>query len=371
MRKVFNRCLVFGALLWFSGSAACRDIAIVQVAPFTGSQAVTGKAISAGAKLYFDHVNAQGGVNGALIRLIKHDDQQKPDETVRLINESVRVDHPMAFIGTVGTTNFEALIKDGVLEKSGIPLVGAISGASSLIGAPGLFTVKASYRDEVDSLFSRLAPLNQKRVGVVFQNDALGKDVLAGVEVSSKKYGVEVIQTAGYERNTIKVEETVNAMLKANPQSIVLGATTAAAIEFVRQYRERGGTSTLYGLSIIDTQQLMKKLGPVTARGYAFSVVVPQEKQLSVPLNREYLRLKKESTDPDLAARSIEGYIAAQALVAALRKGGGSPAELHRALKSMEKLDLGGYMLDFSSSKRMGSNYVDFAMFGEGGRVFQ
>ena len=370
MNKVFHRGLVVAALLWLSGSAAAKDIVVVQVAPFSGAQAVTGKAISAGARLYFDQVNAQGGVNGSAIRLVKYDDQQKPDETLRLIKESLRSDQPMAFIGTVGTANIEALIKDRSLEKNGVPMMGAISGATSLVGAPGIFTIKASYRDEVDSLFSRLAPLKQTRVGLVFQNDGLGKDVVAGVELAAKKYGVDVVESVGYERNTVKVEAAVDAMLKANPQSIVLGATTAAAIEFVRQYKERGGTATLYGLSIIDTQALLKKLGPTGARGYAFSVVVPLEKQTSLTVNRDYLALRKASADPDLAARSIEGYIAARALVAALRRGGGSPAELQKTLASM-KVDLGGYALDFTSSKHMGSSYVDFAMFGEGGRIFQ
>ncbi|KAB2844053.1 MAG: amino acid-binding protein, partial [Burkholderiales bacterium] len=41
-----------------------KDIVVVQVADFSASRAVLGKAMNAGAKAWFDHVNAQGGVSG-------------------------------------------------------------------------------------------------------------------------------------------------------------------------------------------------------------------------------------------------------------------------------------------------------------------
>lgn len=353
-------------------AAQAKDIVIAQIAPLSGPQAVTGKAIAAGARLYINHINAQGGINGSPIRLVRKDDGQKPEETLRLVKESLKEEEPpVAFLGTVGTNNVEALVKDGILARSNVPLVGAVSGASSVIGAPGVFVVKAGYRDEVERLFAHLSQLGQKQVGLVFQDDALGADVIVGAEVAAARNGISLVTQAGYERNTTKVEAAVNAVLKANPQAVFLGATTAAAIEFVRQYRQKGGLATLYGLSIIDTQQLLDKLGPGLARGYAFSVVVPLEQQNTLSLNREYSRLKAAANDPELSARSMEGFIAAKVLVSALRQGGGNGPAVLKALQAMRKVDLGGYAIDFSQRNRPGSTRVDFAMIGEGGKVFQ
>ena len=53
-----------------AATTAHADIVIGQVAPFTGPQAVTGKAIRAGAKLWLDDVNARGGVRGQKIKLV-------------------------------------------------------------------------------------------------------------------------------------------------------------------------------------------------------------------------------------------------------------------------------------------------------------
>lgn len=366
------RLLPLFALLTAPLAAQAKDIVIAQIAPLSGPQAVTGKAIAAGARLYINHINAQGGINGSPIRLVRKDDGQKPEETLRLVKESLKEEEPpVAFLGTVGTNNVEALVKDGILARSNVPLVGAVSGASSVIGAPGVFVVKAGYRDEVERLFAHLSQLGQKQVGLVFQDDALGADVIAGAEVAAARNGISLVAQAGYERNTTKVEAAVNAVLKANPQAVFLGATTAAAIEFVRQYRQKGGLATLYGLSIIDTQQLLDKLGPGLARGYAFSVVVPLEQQNTLSLNREYSRLKAAANDPELSARSMEGFIAAKVLVSALRQGGGNGPAVLKALQAMRKVDLGGYAIDVSQRNRPGSTRVDFAMIGEGGRVFQ
>ena len=53
-----------------SATASARDIVIAQVAPFSGPQAPSGKAIRAGIQLYFDSANAAGGINSAKLRLM-------------------------------------------------------------------------------------------------------------------------------------------------------------------------------------------------------------------------------------------------------------------------------------------------------------
>lgn len=372
------RCLgaaaaLCGLLLPLDAAAQTREIVVGQVAPFSGPQAVTGRAINAGIRLYIDQVNAEGGVNGAPIRLVTRDDGQKADETVRLTRELIAEESPVALIGTVSTANVEAVIQDGVLVRSGIPLVGAVSGASSVIQGSNVFVIKASYHDELKRLFESLSSLGMTRVGLVFQEDSLGEDVIAGARAAAAQSGVELIAQAGYERNTVAVAGAVAGMLEAQPQVVVLGATTAAAIEFVREYRDAGGSATLYGLSFIDTAQLLATLGPDGARGFGFTVVLPMEGQGTIGVNREYLRLRDQSQDPDLSARSIEGFIAAKTLVQALQAtpGNGSPSAsaLLQTLKTTSRSDLGGYVLDFSHPGRPGSAFVDFAMFGTGGKI--
>jgi branched-chain amino acid transport system substrate-binding protein len=347
------------------------DLVVSQVSTFSGSQAVTGKAMHAGAKLYFDHVNAGGGIKGQHIRLVTHDDGGKPEETLRLIHASLAQDQPIAFVLTVGTANLEALAKDGALAKARIAMVGPVSGASSIPKVHEFVTTKASYHDEAARLIQQLSNLGIMRVGVVFQDDGYGRDVLAGVEAAAQKHGVEIIARAGYERNTVKVEPAVSVMLKASPPVVILAAVTAPASEFFRQFKEQGGTSTIYGVSVIDTQALIARIGAARARGFAFSQVMPNKG--NVALVREYETLKAQAEPIDgLSGRSIEGFVAAKLLVYALRQSDRLTREaLAQTLQQMRRVDLGDYVLDYSNSGRAASNFIDFAMIGENGRIVQ
>jgi branched-chain amino acid transport system substrate-binding protein len=372
-RRMFVRLSIASALLGLQAQAWAADpIVVGQVAPFSGPQAVTGLAMNAGAKLYFDMVNAKGGVRGRPIKLVTRDDVQKPEETVRLTKELIAAESPVAMIGTVGTTNLEALAKDGILVRSKLTMVGAVSGAATVAQADGMHVVKASYHDEVDRLFSQLASLGVTRAGLVFQNDGLGRDVLAGAEAAAKRTGVALDARASYERNTTAVDKAVADMVASKVQVIFLGATTAAGLEFVKQYRDAGGTATLYGMSIIDTEALLKALGPQRSRGYAFSVVLPLAHQTNRAVVREYLQLRAASSDRNLSARSIEGFIAAKALVKVLEDSKStSAAGITAAIDAAKSVDVGSYVLDFTQKDRTGSRYVDFAMFGADGKIVQ
>jgi branched-chain amino acid transport system substrate-binding protein len=343
-----------------------------QVTPLTGPQGVTGRAVHAGAQLYFDAVNAAGGIHGQHIKLIVRDDAQKPEETVRLVKELIGSQSPIALLGTVGTSNLEAVVGDGVLVRSHVTMIGAISGAATVARAAGMLVVKARYRDEVDRLFDNLAHLGIRRVGLVYQDDGLGKDVLAGAADAAKRSGVTLIGSASYPRNTTDTSAAVVKMAAANPQAIFLGATTAAAIDFVTRYRSAHGSAMLYGMSIIDPDVLLSKVGPELARGYAFTTVLPLPTEGNRAVVREFLALRAASTNADLSARSLEGFIAAKALVWALKRTSQlTPVAVAETLETSGGFDVGDFTLNFSAKGRSGSHYVDFAVIGSGGRFIR
>ncbi|WAC71760.1 ABC transporter substrate-binding protein [Roseateles sp. SL47] len=349
--------------------AAHADIVIGQVAPFSGPQAVTGKAIRAGAKLWLDEVNARGGIKGQRLKLVTRDDAQKPDETVRLVKELIEQDNPTALIGTIGTSNLEALKQDGILEKSKVSMVGAVSGATSVVSARNMYPVKATYREEVERLFKQLGEMGRTRIGMVYQDDGLGRDALAGAQASAKAHGLTLVAQSGYARNTTDVNAAVTEMVKQSPDVIFLAATTAAAIEFTNRYQTAGGRAGLYGMSIIDVQELLAKLGPERARGFAFSVVLPTDDRMDREVMRDYQRLRQNAKDPDLSSRSVEGFIAARALTKALERTPNlTAANLTDVLERGMDTDVGGLRLSFGKGQAT-SRYVDFAILGSGGRL--
>ena len=365
MRSIVVICLLASAPAW------AKEIVVAQVAAFTGAQASSGKAIRAGIKLYLDHVNRNGGIGGDRIRLSTYDDGYKAEETVRLVKHILGKEPPIAFIGVLGTANNEALIKDGVLKRANVPLIGAISGATTMIGAPNVFVTKASYRDEVRRLFELLSLIGNNRVGVVYQDDGFGKDILAGAEHAAGPTRINLVVKAPYERNTTNVTPAVQAVLKSNAQVVYLGAVTSAAVEFVKQYRQGGGTAQIYGVSVVDVNVMKRGLTGDLVAGYGFGVLWPLTTTKTVPMVREYQQLAQAAKDPDLAERSMEGYIAAKVLVHGLRQTHASPAALAKTVRGMKGVDLGGFFVDFSRPERTGSQFVEFAIVNRSGQVLQ
>ncbi|HRE19340.1 MAG TPA: ABC transporter substrate-binding protein, partial [Rhodocyclaceae bacterium] len=104
---------------------ASADIVVGQVAPLSGVLATTGAQMVLGVKIWVDAVNDRGGVNGQKIKHVVLDDGYKIDETVKLTKKLIEEQKPAVLVGFAGTANIGELLKQGVLEKAGIALVGS------------------------------------------------------------------------------------------------------------------------------------------------------------------------------------------------------------------------------------------------------
>lgn len=371
-RKLRHRAIA-GFIAVLAGAAAAAELTVSQIAPFTGPLAPTGAHIKAGAQLYFDAVNAAGGVHGAKIKLVSRDDGYKAPETLRLTQEALKDDHPIALFGIVGTGNVETMIKEKTIEGAGVPLVTVRSGANSVVrsGNPWLFVTRASYGDEVAKTLQQYVPLGYKRIGVLYQDDSFGLDGLAAAEAKTKELGGELVAKAAYEKNTTKVEAAVKSLAAANPALVVMVSNTAASAEFVKQFRATGNLAQLVALSVTDARQVVDKVGKGTAHGLAITQVVPDPNNGSVPLVREVRDTIKKFPLKDTSVNHtlIEGYLGAKVLVEGLRRAGPNPTpkKLRDALESIRDQDMGGLAIAFSPTNHAGSRYVDIIIIGRDG----
>ena len=356
--------------------AARADISIIQSLPLSGMQAATGRALNAGARLYFDWLNLDGGINGETIRLVARDDEQKVEQTLRNVRDMAKIDNPVAALTVVGTANVEALMRSGVLAEANLPLVGPATGASSMTGDPLVFPIKASYQQEMDKMVGALVTIGVTRIGVLYQDDALGREVLAGVERTLKPHKLTIAATASYPRNTASVSAAVDKLLGTDVQAIFLGATAEPAAQFIKQYRARGGGAQLLGLSSIDPGILLKVAGIDAVRGYSLALVMPNPGKSVNPVIREFNRARAAvgARDVELSFRAVEGFVAAKVLAEAVRRAGPKPTrdQVRRELAHLRNFDVGGgFMVDFSDRTRPGSHYVELGVVGPNGLVIQ
>ena len=363
-------------LLAAAAQAHAADIVVGQVAPLSGVLASTGHQMVVGGKIYFSHINAQGGIHGSRIRVLVADDAYKVEDTVRLTREMLDKPEVVALYGFAGTANVGKLLTENVLEEGGAALVAPYTGGEALRSPfnSWIFHVRAGYADEAEHMVQQVTTLGMKRVAVMYQDDGFGKAGLVGVEAALAKRGLKLAAAAGYERNTDKVEEAVRKIKQADPQAIIMISVNKPTAAFIKRYRESGGGAQLYNISVVDPAELVKLAGLKNAHGLGISQVVPYPYMPNLPVIREYQELLKKYAPGELVNyTSFEQFLGAKVLVEALRRAGANltRAKVVKALESMGSHDLGGISVNYSASNRVGSRYVEVTVIGSTGKLLK
>ena len=356
--------------------AGAAEIVIGQVAPLSGVLASTGQQMVLGGKIYFDWVNAQGGVHGATLRHEVLDDGYKVPDTVRQTRALLARPEVVALFGFAGTANITQLLQDGVLEQGGAALVALYTGGESLRSPfnPWIFHVRAGYADEAEHMVQQLTTLGMNRMAVMYQDDGFGKAGLAGVEAALAKRGLKLRVSAGYERNTDQIESAAQAIKATDVQAIIMIATNKPAGAFAKRYRELGGGAQIMSISVVDPAEIVKIAGAKNARGLGISQVVPYPYQPRLPVVREYQQLLKQyAPKAEVNYTSFEEFLGAKVLVEALRRAGPEPtrARVVKALESLRNFDLGGITVGYSPTNRVGSRYVEVTVIDADGRLIK
>lgn len=372
--RILSLLLLCGVAHAASAPDPTGDIVIGQVAPLSGVLEKTGKQMVVGGKIYFDHVNAKGGIHGRKIRVVVKDDGYKVEETVRLTRELIESDKAVALFGFAGTGNISELLKRNVLSDANIPLVAPYTGGEPLRNPfnPYIFHVRAGYADETEAMVSQLVTTGGKTIGVLYQNDPFGLAGLAGVEAAAAKHGAKIVAKASYEKNTQDVEQAATELAKADPRAVVMVSVTQSTAAFVKRFRALNGSALLFSISVVNVNDLVALIGSDALRGVGITQVAPSPQSVLLAAAGEYRTLlKKYAPQEEPSYTSFEEFLGAKVLVEGLRRAGANPtrAKLMEALASIKNFDLGGYDISFGENNRVGSKFVEVTMVNGTGKL--
>lgn len=377
----FGRCIAASLALAFSVSgfvcsaAFAQEIVIGQVAPLSGVLSSTGKDMVLGARIYFDSVNAKGGVNGAKIRHVVRDDAYTVAETVKQTREMIEKDKPVALIGFAGTGNIGELLKQKVLENAGIAMVGPYTGAPSLRGPDNrnIFHIRASYWDEAETMVDQLVTLNMTRIGIMYQNDPFGESGRDGVIASLKKHKLEPVVMATYEKNTSDTAAAAEKIGKANPQAVIMISVNKPTASFSKEVRSVSNVAQLFNISVVNPKEIVKLIGPDYSRGIGIAQVMPNPNLVTIPVVKEYqAAIKKHApAGTEFNYTSLEQFIAAKVLVEGVRRAGANPTpqKVLASLAALNAYDPGGLPLHFSENNRVGGKFVELTIINRYGQL--
>ena len=357
------------ALLAASWSSVAQDKWVVgQSAPLSGGNAKFGTDIRDGAQAYFAMVNARGGVNGAPIELIAIDD--KNDRKTAGANAKTLLDNKnlVALFGFASATlSLDALPQ---AEAKGVAFFAPFSGANPVrVKSPVLFTVRASYGEELEKILNFWTSLGFKRVTVMHYDDEVGKQNLELVTAYLKKINL-VPQALPLKRNAVVGKTEMAALLAQQPDVLINTVLSGAAAQMQKELVGMGRMLPTSSLSFVGADQYVKAVGEAGA-GVSIAQVVPNPTS-SLPVVRECAKaLQAAGSKTAMNTTQLEACLGAKILTEGIRRAK-KPVNAKSVLEALANLgtyDLGGFSVTFDGGAQHGSQFVDLARVTIDGRL--
>ena len=207
--------------------------------PITGPASLY-KTISAAESAYFAYVNDQGGVNGRKINYIVKDDAYDPSKTVPLTQQLVESDKVFAVYGSLGTA--PGLATWDYMNSKRVPQVFLATGDSywgfchysKCAGKkyPYTFGWQPDYPGESKQYGKYIAAnYPNAKVGVLYQNDAFGKNYYAGLRVGLGAKKSNIVDAESYDVATqANLTQQILSMRSKSADILVIFATPSPTI---------------------------------------------------------------------------------------------------------------------------------------------
>lgn len=346
-----------------------KSLTIGCSASLTGPLAGFGRDIKQGAEAALAQINARGGIHGRMVQLQILDDGYVPQRTTENVQQMISQGSAFALLSCVGTPNNAGILP--MIEDAGIPYVAPFTGASSLRkGARNVFHVRASYTDEVRRLVQRLAGMGLKDIGVVYLDNAYGREMLEDSTRFLADQGLKPLVQVALATDGKNLSDVLAKVGQARPAAVLLATAGAVSVELVRGLKTNNPGVLMAGLSVTLTSEGLKQLGDAGS-GLALTMVMPDPTRAKTALVRDYQAAMRARGIQEFNLGTLESYTNTRVLAEGLERAGADPtrSKLRTALAGIRNLDLGGLVIDYSGqAPYVGSRFVDMGVLNGAGR---
>jgi len=370
--STFRKISIALALIAAMPFSAAGEIRIGALIDEFGVNADLGKDYLAGARTYFDYVNANGGILGQKINLVVKNDGGDAVETVRLTREFIEKEKVDALFGYIGDEGVQALAGDAFFKAAQTLLYAPLSG-TELNGQSNIYFVRPSYRDEAKHIVQHFTLLGSASFVVVATPNQFGHSLTQEVSEQLKSRGLALAGRFDLPLNLKNIDAIVRNVLSAKAQVVVLAADTIATAEFLKRFRAVDRGTNVVAFSTVNHRTLLEIAKPEFAGSTLLTQVVPHPSQSTTKLQTEHRTLMLKYRDEPPSHLTLEGFMAAKSLVRVLEAAGRNAghAGILAALGGDRRYDLGGMTLVFSPKSDRGSNFVDIAFLRKNGTLVQ
>jgi len=358
---MLRRCLWL--LVWLAGSIARpavaespvlpgvtdREIRIGNIMPYSGPASAWG-VIGTTEAAYFNKINAEGGINGRKIRFISYDDAYSPQKTVEQARRLVEADDVLLIFSSLGTASNGAIQE--YMNNRKVPLLFLMSGASRFNDPANyrwIMPILPSFEGE-GRIYARylLQSHPNGKIGILYQNDDFGKDVVKGFkEVLNGR--MQIVAEKSYDLRDPTADSQIVSLRFSGADVFLNVSSPKFAAQAIRKVAELGWNPVhILNNSSSTIGGVLKPAGLSNATGILSAAFI---KDQTDPIwygdegYREWLAfMEKDYPEGDRTnGLSVSAHLIAQTLVHVLRQCGDdlSRENVMRQATGIQKLQLG------------------------------
>jgi branched-chain amino acid transport system substrate-binding protein len=224
----------------YDTGATDTEIKIGQTVPFSGPYSVyagIGKTQAA----YLKMINDQGGINGRKLNLIQYDDAYSPPKTVEQVRKLVEGDEVLFTFQVIGTAANAAVQK--YLNGKKVSQLLASTGAARFTDPqnyPWTIAFNPNYVSE-GRIYAKyiLANHPNAKIGVLYQNDDMGRDYLAGLKSGlGEKAASMIVGEVSYEVTDPTIDSQVVKLKSLGIDLLYDASTPKFAAQAIRKVND-------------------------------------------------------------------------------------------------------------------------------------
>ena len=226
----------------YDTGATDTEIKIGQTVPFSGpasAYAGIGKTQAA----YLKMINEQGGINGRKLNLIQYDDAYSPPKAVEQVRKLVEGDEVLFTFQIIGTPSNAAVQK--YLNAKKVPQLLASTGASRFSdpqNAPWTIAYNPNYQSEA-RIYAKYILKNHPdaKIGILFQNDDLGRDYVTGLKAGlGDKAATMIVGETSYELSDPTIDSQIVKLKSLGADLLYDASTPKFAAQAIKKVADLG-----------------------------------------------------------------------------------------------------------------------------------
>jgi branched-chain amino acid transport system substrate-binding protein len=219
---------------------------------------------------FFKMVNDQGGVAGHKINFISLDDGYSPPKTVEQVRRLIEEDQVALLFNTLGTPTNSAIVR--YVNQKKVPQLFISTGADKwgdYQHFPWTMGFQASFRTEA-RIYAKyiLKEKPNAKIAILYQNDDLGKDYLAGMKDVLGDNFDKMVVTASYETTDPTIDSQITSLQAAGANVLLVAAIPKFAAQAIRKVHDLDW-KPLFFMSYVSASvgAVIKPAGPENAIG--------------------------------------------------------------------------------------------------------